>query len=307
MLTRSMFFASLFAIALPACGPQTASATDDASLNDDAKADRTSGGSSYFLIRADAKGNRFVKRVNFATTTCSNGRSSAECSVSAVDYSAANLDDNDMIAVDGRPMIIRGSLGKNGLAAQEVWTAVSDSTDANGYAFVSDVVYRVKDNGVRCITQPCPSEHESKLNGTTARDVAIDLSGAGATDDQVSDAFTAMSGSDGTFVDGSNVVNGKSSTLTLVATNFFTRVAHVDGPKQCGTIAGLTCASNEWCDPTPVSACNTADVAGTCQRTDVFCSQIWQPVCGCDGKTYANDCTRIVRQVQLAHTGACAN
>jgi hypothetical protein len=46
---------------------------------------------------------------------------------------------------------------------------------------------------------------------------------------------------------------------------------------------------------------------GACKDTDVFCSQVWQPVCGCDGKTYSNDCVRITKQIQLAHTGACAN
>jgi len=311
MSTRSLFFASLFAIALPACGGQAGSASNDASLDDGAKADRAGGGSSFFLIRSDASGNQFVKRVNFSTTTCANGRSSAECAVAAVDYAPAQLDQTDMNAVAGRPMIVRGSLSSKGLSASEVWVAaVGDA--GNDYAPVSGIVYRVKDNGVRCITAPCPSDRETKLNGTTQHDIAgIDLSQIGASDDQINAAYEAMTGSDGAFVDGSNTTIGKTSYLQLVADNFYVRLAHGavsgGGAKQCGSIAGLTCATNEWCDPTPSDACGGADLMGTCKETDVLCSQIWQPVCGCDGKTYSNDCVRLTHTVQLAHVGACAN
>ena len=81
MTTRSLFLASLLTLSLPACGGQTADATDDASLDDD-KADRTGSGSSYYLIRPDLRrcaspmcGGSFVERVNFATTTCVDNRS----------------------------------------------------------------------------------------------------------------------------------------------------------------------------------------------------------------------------------------
>lgn len=312
MLTRSLFFASLFVLALPACGGQAGSTSDDAdaSLADDAKTDRAGGGSSYFLIRTDASGVQLVKRVNFSTTTCANGKSSAECAVAAVDYAPAQLDESDMNAVAGRPMIVRGSLSSKGLSASEVWVAaVGDA--GNDYAPVSGVVYRVKDNGVRCITTPCPSDRETKLNGTTQHDLAgIDLGQIGASDDEINAAYTAMSGSDGALVDGSNTTIGKTSYLQLVAANFYVRLAHgavAGGAKSCGSIAGLTCGSNEWCDPTPSDACGAADLMGTCKETDVLCSQIWQPVCGCDGKTYSNDCVRLTHLVQLAHAGACAD
>ena len=92
MLTRPLYFASLLALALPACAGQTDAAFDDASIDDDAKADRAGGGSSYYLVRSDAKGNSYVKRVNFSTTTCTDGRSASECCVAAVDYSTAKLE-----------------------------------------------------------------------------------------------------------------------------------------------------------------------------------------------------------------------
>src|SRR5690348_3010862 len=105
MLTRSMFLASLFALALPACGGHADQATDDSSLSDDAKADRTGAGSSYYVIRPDLRrcaapgcGGSFVKRVNYTTTRCADGSSADECYVATVDYGKAQLDDNDVNA-----------------------------------------------------------------------------------------------------------------------------------------------------------------------------------------------------------------
>ncbi|MGZ3405135.1 MAG: DUF6748 domain-containing protein [Polyangia bacterium] len=331
MSTRAFCLASLFALSLPACGGQvgTDSATDDASLSDDGKADRTSGGSSYFLIRPDLRkcaspacGGEFVKRVNFATTTCVDGKSAAECYVAAVDYSKANLDDNDQSALAGRPIIVKGTIVKKSypasctygnLVVSEVWAGVAGGNDGSGYAKVSGVVYRVKDNGVRCITWPCPSDYETKLNGTTSRNIAgVDLSGVGATDEQISDAYVAMTGPDGTFVDGFNTpITGPGGTMMqLTASNFFAKAVHTDttseGGQACGGFAGLQCpGQNQYCDLSPVNACGGADLMGVCKQTDLLCSQVYLPVCGCDGATYSNDCERVRAKVQKGHDGAC--
>jgi hypothetical protein len=335
MMTRSLFNASLLALSvslsLSACAGQTGTdgATDDASLSDDGKADRAGGGSSYFLVRPDQRrcasptcGGSFVERVNFDSTTCVDGKSAAECYVAAVDYSKAKLDGGDLAALSGRPIIVKASIVKTRyasgtfgtLAVSEVWVAAVGTTPASGYATVSGVVYRATDRGVRCITSPCLTDHELKINGTTSRDIAgVDLSAVGASDDQISSAYTAMTTADGVLVDGHNVtVTGPAgSALQLAASTFYTRVAHqATGAaigQACGGIAGIVCADGLWCDPTPANACGGADLMGSCKDPGFLCSQIYLPVCGCDGKTYSNDCVRVQSSAQLAHDGACAN
>jgi hypothetical protein len=45
--------------------------------------------------------------------------------------------------------------------------------------------------------------------------------------------------------------------------------------------------------------------AGTCVPSQTDCSTPGDPVCGCDGVTYENDCMRIQARVALDHVGSC--
>ncbi|HEY0713978.1 MAG TPA: Kazal-type serine protease inhibitor domain-containing protein [Polyangia bacterium] len=73
---------------------------------------------------------------------------------------------------------------------------------------------------------------------------------------------------------------------------------------MCGGIAGFPCATGLYCELGP-DTCKIADAAGVCRPKPQACAEIFQPVCGCDGKTYGNDCERATAGAAKAHDGAC--
>jgi hypothetical protein len=75
-------------------------------------------------------------------------------------------------------------------------------------------------------------------------------------------------------------------------------------PQSCGGILPFTCPNGQFCQ-FPTGHCTGFGQPGTCTVKPVVCTRQFQPVCGCDGKTYGNDCDRRAKGVSLRHTGKC--
>jgi hypothetical protein len=74
---------------------------------------------------------------------------------------------------------------------------------------------------------------------------------------------------------------------------------------SCGGLTGAQCAEGEFCDFALDAVCGAADQAGTCEPIPEACTQILDPVCGCDGVSYGNPCDAHFRGVSIASLGAC--
>ena len=85
----------------------------------------------------------------------------------------------------------------------------------------------------------------------------------------------------------------------------------VPAGQPCDSVSGAACDKGLWCEPAAGKCTSQSGVtSGTCVAIPRLCiarkkAKSFQPVCGCNSKTYSNDCFRRAYRVAKFHDGKC--
>lgn len=200
-MLRSLSASFLLAAAACSSSPVVDDLAGESAADDqvDAKSDSPfADGYTYYAVSADLRkcaapycGGYFLSRVNRTSTRCKDGSYHAACYTPAFDWTSSQLDETQQqklvdaaARTDGAYALVRGhftpgstTLGQ--LTVEEAWVAEGASAPDGVFA-------KVKDNGIRCITAPCPSLSEQALNTTRTANLSdLDFSPSGLTDREV--------------------------------------------------------------------------------------------------------------------------
>ena len=99
------------------------------------------------------------------------------------------------------------------------------------------------------------------------------------------------------------------SVAACAATSEATPTATASAPAgaMCGTRGAASCAPGLHCVYAVEAQCGATDKPGQCAaKPDFVCTADFDPVCGCDGKTYSNGCVAANEGISIRKAGACS-
>lgn len=266
MLNRIGFALALTLPLFAACADSADElANDDAAAGDDAKADAAGGTYTYYFVEQDLRacvspvcGGVFYKLANGSTTTCLDGKKAANCYAASVDWTKLGLKDATLSKVEGAAnLLVRATVKSKSwptgsfaeLRPTEAWLAQGPKTADGPLA-------KIGDSGIRCITAPCASLRERKLNSTVSANISeLGWDDSGASDHLIETATDKIPG-DGVIVAGYRYSVGSTKARTV--TQFWLRATDA---KQCfvGGCSGQVCSEKPGvittCEWRPEYAC----------------------------------------------------
>ncbi|MDB4942090.1 MAG: hypothetical protein JWP97_1624 [Labilithrix sp.] len=324
-LGTANFFALFASVALcssavAGCAADTDQSSDDAAeeMVEQSDSDLTGASNSgFFVVTRQVGEGFFVKRVNQVKTVCGDGSSQPECYVSALTMTGIGLSARE--EQEARASLVNGSAlvkaatykktiaGKivSTLKASQVWVGATGSAPSGSF-------YRVADNGIRCITAPCPTTTAYQLNGHDDHNVLtthLESTASLAKPADLDLAQQALTTKDGILVAGGiaipKCVAGSTTCGPMVmAQEFYLRVVAREG-KGCGGRGSSSCNAGQFCSWKATDICGAFDAGGVCSYRPQMCPQIYLPVCACDGQTYSSACHAAAAGASVSSLGAC--
>ncbi len=230
---KNLFLILGLGIAASACSSSEMSASEVA-VGDEEQADSLSSSGTFYVFsregqmrcQGSACSGDYLKHVNSSTTKCSDGRYAKDCYVHKLDYSKLALNTADEVKVgvtfEMGSAIVRGTLGSGKLDDGTTGTVLKVSEAWLGTTGKAQgTFYRVYDSALVCVTAPCPTLHEAKLNSTVDDDIG-DVVFPSASATAIASAKAAFKTKDGVLFVGTNATKG--GLISLKATEFYTRV-----------------------------------------------------------------------------------